>query len=198
MSGSRPKIGLILKTDIPQEWIEEFLSTVKLNRSEVEIRKIYSGPMAGLALYLPTTVMVFFASFYLQGILAEAGKHHYVLLKKATRSLWHRLKLVRVFSVGPKAKTGDFDRFQMAFSINGETPDGKTFKLVLQLNTSDSLADAGIDGFIDLIKSMNDGTLPGDQVERLKAYRSIGDVTVVTIDTQTGEIVPADKLPIVE
>ena len=192
MSYQKPKIGLLLQTDLPQAWLDDFQTATGLDRAEIEIRRVYSGSVAGMALYLPTAVMVLFASHYLKGLLTEAGKDHYGSLKTASKGLWHRLKLVRVSAIGRKAKTEDFDRFQMAFSINGETSNGNIFKLVLQLNTIDGVADAGIDSFFDLIRELNEGTVSPVRMERINSYCAIGGVIVLTIDPQSGDIVAAE------
>lgn len=194
MAEYQPKIGLMLQTDVPEHWIEEFSAATELPASDLEVRLIYSAPMAGLYLYLPQAVMIFIATAFFGPVLAEAGKDSYGALKSACKGFWKRLSDVEVTTVtsssSPKKAEG-VERFNLAFSINGQTADGLSWKLVMKAETDPRTADKGIDQFIDLITRLNSGQLSPSDQSLIEQCREIGGTSVVTIGDK-GELVPAD------
>jgi hypothetical protein len=193
VSDYSPKVGLILQTDLPSDWIDEFEEGLSLDRAEIEIRKIYSGPIAGVALYMPQAVMIFIATAYFGGAFAELGKDHYSSVKSAVIKLWNRVKFIQVSAIGNASKIKDFDKFQMAFSVCGQTPNGEVYKLILQLGTEDQIAQEGIGSFLSLIGRIHDGTITSDEIDRIERCNSVAGTRVLTINPKTGELDPAEN-----
>lgn len=114
MDEYRPKVGLVLKVDLPPEWIAEFEALTALPRSDIAIRQIYSGPAAGAFLYLPQAVGLFLASAYFASLATELGKDHYLHIKRAAKRLWARSRGLQVTVIGSRKQSKRSRRFPIS------------------------------------------------------------------------------------
>jgi len=81
-------LGLIYLDEMPVEPFDEFSKAVEHPALELkQIARPNPGPYATLEWLIPTAVFVCIGKSYFDGFLKEAGKDHYLLLKKGIKAL---------------------------------------------------------------------------------------------------------------
>ena len=188
----RPDIGLLVHEGLPTVWCEDFGRDVCADGVKFSYDTHPGGPYAGLALYLPTAIGIFIASSYFGGAFKKLGEDHYTLLKAAALRLWRRVRELPVAGIGSKAKTVDFERYQLSYSITCTVNESVSLKLILRMDMDEGVSEEAIVKFLDMVKAIHLGEVDEALFDRLLAQRPIGGVAVVTFDPITVEFVPAD------
>lgn len=120
-----------------------------------------SGPFASLEWLVPTAVVVIIAKPYFESFLSEAGKDHYLILKKALVKLGQKFlgkdapKTKLVHTPG-KARSGTL-RFSLVFSVYGEIAPSLSLKLLVESDTNPAELEVAIGAFVSALTSMHDG-----------------------------------------
>jgi len=122
-------LGLIYLDEMPVEPLEEFSKAVEHPALELkQIARPNPGPYATLEWLIPTAVFVYIGKSYFDGFLKEAGKDHYLLLKKGIKALTSKYigpsaaSVTLFFSKGKAAS--QTPKYSMIFSVVAELRPG--------------------------------------------------------------------------
>lgn len=187
-----PEIGLLVQDGLDASFETEFRNIVKIDDERLTIERHSGGPYAGLALYLPTAIMIFVTSSYFGGIFKKIGEEHYLGIKSASIALWKKAKFLRISAVGPHEKIADYDRYQLSYSIVVGVNENVRFKLILKIELTEDESVEAISGFLDLIRRLHLDQLIDAERKTLSVLRPIGGTVIVTYDPVTRSIVGAD------
>jgi hypothetical protein len=187
-----PEIGLLIQDGLDASFETEFRNIVKIDDERLTIERHSGGPYAGLALYLPTAIMIFVASSYFGGIFKKIGEEHYLGIKSASIALWKKAKILKISAVGPHQKIADYDRYQLSYSIVAGVNEKIRFKLILKMELTEDESVEAISGFLDLIRRLHLNQLIDIEREKLIYLRPVGGTVVVTYDPVNRSIIGAD------
>lgn len=129
------------------------------------------GAYAGVEWLLPTAVVVFLGRSYFDSFLKEAGKDHYILLKKALQKVSAKFfgkdapRGKIVFTKG-KAEH-EIPRYSISYSLVAQVGDGLRVKLLLQNEFDADLCNEAQIAFLDFLSSVYDRTLDIDSIKGL-------------------------------
>jgi hypothetical protein len=184
-----PEIGLMIQDGLDSSFEDAFRDAVKISDDRLAVDRYQSGPYAGLALYLPTAIMIFIASSYFGGIFKKIGEEHYAALKEGIVRLWLKARHLKVTAIGKSAKTADFERYQLSYSIVAGLSDNIRLKLVLRMDLTEQESLDAISEFLDLVRRIHFDQLLDAELAILKGIRPIGGTAIVTFDPKSRTIV---------
>lgn len=148
-------IGLSYQNDIPQEFIDQFVSNISQQGLKVESRSREVGVYAAFEWAIPTLVIAYIAKPFLEGFLTEAGKDSYLTLKAGLLGLFDQLFGK---NTGERAKVRS-----LLFSIRFKDHHGRSIKCVfpegLSLDGYAIILDDLYDLLFDDQKNHQSGTL---------------------------------------
>lgn len=199
--GSRPDLILSYVSTCPDELIQPFVDAIATPAANVKMdRREPEGPFAGMEWLLPTAVILYVAKSYFDGMLKEAGKEHYQVLKAKLPLLWEKFfgskRAVRttVISSTP-GKVEATPTFSRTMSLMAEGPDGLVIKLLLQDNAPPHELDAGVDRFFTFLAEYHQGIVAERIAEQLRSIRPIGRQILVAYDPESGTLSVIDPRP---
>ncbi len=187
-----PEIGLMIQDELDSSFEETFRDAVKISDERLSVHWRESGPFAGLALYLPTAIVIFIASSYFGGIFKKIGEEHYVALKDGIVRLWLKARPLKVTVIGKNANSSDFERYQLSYSIVAGLASDLRLKLILRMDLTDEESLVAIDEFLDLIRRIHFDKLLDAELAILKEIRPVGGTAIVTFDPKSRTIVGVD------
>ena len=149
-------LALIHDGQVPLSILDQFCCDIEAKSLDFRRQSLPSGePQGSLDTLFLTAIAFFLLKPYFDGFLKEAGRDHYVILKKALKRLWSRLfsKDVnfRVVILTPRGEVKSKHSF--LFSIYAEINDGRKVKFLIREDCSEDEYVAGIDAFLTLIES---------------------------------------------
>ena len=150
-------LALIYDEQVPKDFLDDFC--LELETKSLDFRRQplpLQGPQASLdMLTVVTALTFFFLKPYFDSFMKEAGRDHYVLLKKTIKKLWKRFfskdndfHCVMITSKG-KVKL----EHSLLFSIYAEIANERKVKFLIREGCSEDDFAAGIDAFFDLVES---------------------------------------------
>ncbi len=191
-----PHIGIIYVNIVSGDEFEEFKQIVSAQGADVQlIEREPPGPMAGIEWLLPTFVIGFVASSYFGGFLQEMGKDHYLLVKQQFKKLYSKVAgpdAPDIKLVGSAGKVKPVQPYSLYFSLVGDGPDGLSIKLLLRKPISQIEFEKSIDGFLDYLHDISNGSLDERSSKRIEAVKPAGKTVLVVFDEVLEEIVPVD------
>lgn len=149
-------LALIYDEQVPSSILDQFCCDIEANSLDVRRHSLLSGkPQGSLDTLFLTAIAFFVFKSYFDGFLKEAGRDHYVILKKALKSLWSQLFSKEVnFQVAILTSRGEVkSKHSFLFSIYVEINNGRKVKFLIREGCSEDEYVAGIDAFLALIES---------------------------------------------
>jgi hypothetical protein len=201
MPRTPPDLLISYQLPLQEEAVQPFLDAVKVPGLVLGVEpRPPSGPFAGLLWLLPTAVFVWFGKSYFDSFLKEAGKDHYLLLKRGFSSLWQLFfgesRGARVAAVGTPGKIRPDDaKYSLGFSVLAQGDSGLHFKFLFPDDISAeafSLATAKILGFLEGYYA---GVLDVATKLQLGSARVVGKTILVTYDPDQDVFRFLDPIP---
>ena len=147
---------LIYDEQVPSSILDQFCCDLEAESLDFRRQALPSGePQASQDTLFLTAIVFLLLKPYFDGFLKEAGRDHYVILKKALKSLWRRLFGKDVnFRVVMLTPSGEVEsKHSFLFSIYAEINNGRKVKFLIREGCSEDEYVAGIDAFLNLIES---------------------------------------------
>lgn len=188
----RPDLLLVIQEGLSEDIELEFRARLDLPGMNVAVVRRPNTPYAGIELYLPSAIALFVAAGFFNGVLQEAGKDCYALLKEAAVALSKRAEGLNIHWIGSPGKVSKTNRYSLAYSITGEIIPGLNFKFLIQCELDEGEIEVGIGAFIDLINDLINDQLSEDSIKSLLTYKPVGGTVLVTFDATNGRIVPVN------
>ena len=148
---------LIYDEQVPSSILDQFCCDLEAESLDFRRQALPSGePQGSLDTLLFLTAIAFFLfKPYFDSFLKEAGRDHYVMLRKALKSLWSRLfgKNANFQAVILTPRGEVKSKHSFLFSIYAEINNGRKVKFLIREGCSEDEYVAGIDAFLNLIES---------------------------------------------
>ena len=181
-------IALIHHEQVPASLLDEFFANV--NADSLNLKRISRpepGPQAGIEWLAFPVIAVFLLKPYFEGFMNEAGRDHYVVLKKALKALWEKLfSNNRDFRVAIVTVSGEKKlEYSMLFAIYTIVDNGHLMKLLIREDCSEDEYTASIDAFLSFVESYHSRKPDEKQAIDLGCEEKIGRVTLVEYDGET-------------
>ena len=142
---------------VPSELLERFCSDIDAESLDCQrVQQPLPGPQAGMEWYVPTALVIFVLKPYFTSFLEEAGKDHYVLLKKSLRGLWKhffgrdRSLHVNVAEAGEKVVQ---PKYSLSLSISTVIENERVIKFLIPDDCSEEEYEEGVNAFLDFVRS---------------------------------------------
>ena len=161
MTGEKPHLALIYDEQIPSDFLDEFCGDIEAKSLDFQrVPRPPEGIQMSLEWFAIPAVAFFLLKPYFDAFMKEAGKDHYVILKKALTGLWSRFfSKDRVFRVvvitSPQGKVER--KYSQSFSIYAETKNGRQVKFLIREDCPKDEYVEGVDAFLNLVDSYYSG-----------------------------------------
>ena len=179
---------LIYDEQVPSSILDQFCCDIEAKSLDVRRQSLPSGePQGSLDALLLTAIAFFLFKPYFDSFLKEAGRDHYVILKKALKSLWSRLFSEDVnFRVVILTSRGEVKpKHSSLFSIYAEINNGRKVKFLIREGCSEEEYVAGIDAFLNLIESYY-SNVPYEGIEiDLDGEKDYWGIILIEFDPET-------------
>lgn len=156
------------------------------------------GAYAGVEWLLPTAVVVFLGRSYFDSFLKEAGKDHYIVLKKALRKVSARFfgeKAPRGKIVFTKGKAEhEIPRYSISYSLVAQVGDDLRVKLLLQSEFDADLCNEAQMAFLDFLSSVYNRTLDIGSIKGLAQAVPISNTLLLAYNSTNRSLEVIDPL----
>ena len=155
------------------------------------------GIQASLEWFAIPAVAFFLFKPYFDGFMKEAGKDHYVILKKALTGLWSRFfskdRGIRVVVIA--SSPGKVERqYSQLFSIYVEIKNGRRVKFLIREDCPKDEYAEGIDAFLNLIDSYHSGVPSGGLSIDLDSEKDFYGTVLIEFDKETKSLRVLDPI----
>ncbi|OOG41436.1 hypothetical protein [Rhodanobacter sp. C05] len=193
-------LGLIYLDEMSVEPFDEFSKAVKHPALELkQIARPNPGPYAALEWLIPTAVFIYIGKSYFDGFLKEAGKDHYLLLKKGIHSLTSNFigpSAARVKLIFLKGKTASqIPKYSMLFSVVAELRPGLSLKLLLEPTFTPEQCNKAVELFMELLTSIHDSNLEAISGGGPDEAKPVGGFLLVAFNPLSDDLEVVDPLP---
>ncbi len=201
MSRTNPDLLVSYELPIPKGAVQPFIDTVGAPGLLLAVKtRPSSGPLAGVQWLLPTAVIIWFGKSYFEAFLKEAGKEHYVLVKRGLSSLWSLFfgesRSVRSIAVGTSGKIPpDGVTYSLSISILAEGHSGLRFKLLFRDDISAEAFNAATANFLHFLEKYYAGELDAVTEVRLGTARAVAKTILFEYDPDQGFFTFLDPIP---
>ncbi len=151
---------LIHDERVPSDFLEELCLDIetkplKFRRKSLSPR----GPQSSLDPLVLTAITLFLLKPYFDSFMKEAGRDHYITLKKTLKKLWGRFfSKDKDFHCVMITSSGEVKlKHSLVFSIYVEIDNERKVKFLIREGCSKDEFTAGLDAFFDLIESYHLG-----------------------------------------
>ena len=178
-------IALLYHEGTPAALLDEFCADV--NSDSLKFRRMVRpqpGPQAGMEWLALPAIAVFLLESYFKGFMAEAGKDHYLLLRKALKGLWGKLisrdrgfRVIMITASGEKKL-----KYSMLFAIYATGNNDQSTKLLIREDCSEDEFVASIDAFLNFLESHHSGIVEQQKKIDLNFENSAAGITLVEYD----------------
>ncbi|HHJ3241679.1 TPA: hypothetical protein ACQJOV_002761 [Vibrio parahaemolyticus] len=152
---TKPDIGLIFQSGLPEELFTQFKADVDVDGVNVIVEsREPQGPMACPEWFILTAVAAFVGKSYFDGFLKEMGKDHYNILKNSLADTTKKvMKTPRIEPTlfGSEGKLSTNNPFSLAFSVHAEAENGYIFKLLVPKNAANLDYGLIVSKFLDFL-----------------------------------------------
>ncbi len=146
-------IGLEVPEDMPDMFLNSILLDLNTEGLKFQVRKRPElGATAALEWILPTAIITYIFKSYFDGFLTEAGKDHYIILKKWLKIVANNGRLVKittVYATQSLDKQPSNNTQSKSFSILLQTKNNKIIKLLFDDDLEKEDWDNAIDQLLD-------------------------------------------------
>ncbi|WP_026987470.1 hypothetical protein [Fodinicurvata fenggangensis] len=149
-------IGFSYQEGLPKQIVQEFIDEVSGDSVIVRSESRPPGYYANVEWAVPTIIVVYILRPYFEAFLGEAGKEHYVVLKRAFLRLFAKI-------YGKKPEDRPSDRSHI-FSIQSGTRDGRPIKFIFPEGVSHETYATILEELLVLLAEHHD---VGDGYDRL-------------------------------
>lgn len=179
-------LALVYDEQVPQDFLDDFCLDLKAESLDFRRQSLPPrGLQASLDMLVLTAIVLFLLKPYFDGFMKEAGRDHYVLLKKKIKKLWGRFfskdkdfHYVVFTSSGEKKL-----EHSLLFSIYAEINNERKIKFLIRENCSKDDFTAGIDDFFDLIESYH-SDVPYEGID-LDSEKDYCGLILIEFDSET-------------
>lgn len=187
-------VGIDYLHGTPVATVDDFVAAVDAPGLVLRTRCRDVEAQASVEWLMPTFVVAYLTRAYFDGFLGEMGKDHYRLLRRSLISLGNRL----LGPTGPPAvlvsasgRLSSGKRFSIIYSIEAETDQCRSIKLLLPKAVSErELADA-VEAFTDLLLDHDRLSTTVDEYGQLVPF----DPVLTWFDPQSQQIAVVDPVP---
>ena len=190
-------LALIHDAQVPSSILDPFCCDIEAKSLDFRRESLSSEePQGSLDTLFLTAIAFFIFKSYFDGFLKEAGRDHYVILKKALKNLsnWLFSKDVdfRVVMLTPRGEVKSEHSF--LFSIYVEINNGRKVKFLIREGCSEDECVAGIDSFLNLIESYY-SNVPYEGIEiDLDGEKDYGGFILIEFDQETKSLRVVDPI----
>lgn len=197
MAAKDPHLVLVHHEQVPSNVLEQFCSDIYADSLELRRETLPSGGFhASLEILIIPAVALFLLKPYFDGFLQEAGRDHYVVLKKAIKSIWHHLfgkhDRIRTAMVSPDGV--EETEHSLSFSIYAEIDGGRKVKLLLSEDCSEDEYSAAIELFFELLECYHRGDRGAHNRIDLDGEREYWGHVFVEFDRKTSSLRVLDPI----
>jgi len=154
--------------------------------------------VAGVEWLLMTAAVLYFGKPYFESFLSAAGKHHYDVLRRATRKCWDLF-----FGKEPKYKYVLRDlkgnerpsQYSRTFSVVSEASDGSKVKLLIEESVTQAAMEDIVAVFLKELGQHHAGVLGPIDAMIQEGPPLGGSYYLVRVDLQKRMLVPVDAVP---
>lgn len=177
-----------------EEISAEFHDTVATPRLHLTLEKMPSTrALAGVEWLMPTAIMLFVAKSYLDGFLGEAGRDHYVALKKGVKQVADRVGRLTVTRIGTPGKLATVQPYSPVFSIWFQRDDETRFKFLIPVDLPPEEVDAAFDSFFTFLDGWHGSMAQRERVP-FETARAVGRTVLLAYSAETKRIEIVDPL----
>ena len=197
MAAKDTQLLLVHHERVPSDVLDQFCSDIDADSLDFRREILPPGGLhAGLEILLFPAVALLLLKPYFEGFLQEAGRDHYVVLKKAIKSTWShffgkhdRIRLVRVTADGVE----EAER-SLSFSIYGEIDGGRRVKLLFPEDCSEDEYSAAIDAFLELLECYHLGARDAPPRISLDDEKEYWGLVLIEFDPRTKSLRVLDPI----
>lgn len=188
-----PHLGLVVTDDMPDILIDKIIEDIKDTGVDLQIQKRPSMQvMASIEFASPTVIIAFVATAYFTSLIGEAAKDHYPIVKGWLKKLANGSRNIKVTTITAdmsSLKTRKDYSQSKAVSMAFQIKDGRTIKLLFDLQLNEKQWDNAIENLMDLVLD-NYQRYPMDKLtQKLTGIREDSRFKVYAIiNRETGEL----------
>ncbi|WP_292028039.1 hypothetical protein [Brevundimonas sp. UBA2416] len=173
----------------------EFREAVAAEGLDLAFQRLPSTRVwAGLDWLLPTAFMVWVAKPYFDGFLEEAGRDHYVALKKGIKLVAERLSRVTVTKIGTPGKVAPIQPYSLVFSVWFKRDEESQFKFLIPNSLSPEETETALESFFAFLDGWHAGTLAQAERAAFETARGMGRVVLLAYSAETKQIEVVDPM----
>lgn len=193
-----PKADIVLAYEgspYSDEICADFRETVAAEGLDLAFQRLPSNrAWAGVEWVLPTAFMVWVAKPYFDGFLGEAGRDHYVALKKGIKQVAERLGRVKVTRIGTPGKIAPVQPYSPVFSVWFKRDEQSQFKFLIPVNLSPEETGAALESFFTFLDGWHAGAMAQADRVPFEAASAMGRVVLLAYSPETKRIEIVDPL----
>lgn len=164
-----PDIVLIYPIEFPDKLITEEIEAFKVDNLNIVIQKVENEPYSSFEWIVPTAFGVYILKPYFDAFLSEAGKDHYLLLKKGLKKIAEKGKQISVKLITASQSTqklsGTYNQ-SLVLSVIIQTKNNRRIKLLFDNDLEKEDWDNAIDELLDFVIE-NYEEYPNDKLNKL-------------------------------
>lgn len=164
-----PDIVLIYPTEFPDELINEEIKTLEAENLNIAIKKVENEIYNSFEWIVPTTFAVYILKPYFEAFLSEAGKDHYLLLKKGLKKIAEKGKKMSATLITASESThklsGTYNQ-SLVLSVMIQTKNNRRIKLLFDNDLEKEDWDSAIDEILNFVIE-NYEQYPKDKLNKL-------------------------------
>lgn len=197
-----PSLAFIYPDTFPQDTIDKDLSEIQINGLDIRIVKRENGAFAAFEWVVPTAFGVYILKPYFDSFLSEAGKDHYLILKKTLSKLLKRGKQSKEILVAADQSIDKLSKTysqSLIVSFEFQTIDSRHIKLLFDDNLSFEEWQNGIDQMLELLDN-NFSSYPNDTLtlEIVKLNTKQHRIIYAIINLETKQLEFMDDMKMIQ
>lgn len=185
----------------PNVGIEETIGDIESQGLIIKTEKREPEAYAALEWIVPTAIVTYIAKPYFEAFLSEAGKDHYLVVKKWAKKIAGKCKNIAMkilTSTGTTEKLNKSYTQSLAFSIVIKTKQNRTIKLLFDTNLDQQDWEHAIDLLFDYVIE-NYERSPNDRLtEKIKELNKKEHFSLYAIIGKEGELLFYDDNGLME
>lgn len=149
-----PDIVLIYPNDFPDEIIKNEIENFTKEQLNLRVEKVENDMFMAFEWIVPTAFGVYILKPYFDSFLKEAGKDHYILLKKGLKKIVEKGKLIKAKMIPATKSTKKLSENynqSLVISIELQTKSNRHIKLLFDNELDKDDWEDAIDQLLDLV-----------------------------------------------